>query len=407
MQRAKETPEPAEPDPTAPTGPRIVRLIFLCLVLIALSLGYVYYNQLPDVYAEKTRAAEKSEDWEQVEKWAKKWVARSPDNGDAILFLSDAYRFQRKVEPLLVLMLQFPTTDSRYPTVMEMRGDLLMAEAKNIPAAEENWLILLNQQPLHKYARQRLTYIYSMTLQREKLQTLLRESLVYNCEPPEAYFYLTSVSNLNFTNGLLKTTEWLKQTPDNRELLVAQAVFAARSSGKSKISMFEDDVVIPGSDAAVDRLLKQFPDDVELVCHKLQQKVEEGELEAVEELLKQLSNVQTSDCRVYRYRGWLAKMQNEIDKAAAELQKGLQYNPLDWKCHLEMAQVKRLQSDKDAATFHADLAERGKVLERQFMELPSAIDASFAQMQELLKYIQDCGDQQAAVRLTAILQRQR
>ncbi|HCS55743.1 hypothetical protein [Rubinisphaera sp.] len=383
---------------------RIIRfgLLVACLAGLAASC-IVYRNNLPKSYEANTRSAEAIEDWPQVEKWAELWVNSSPDNVDAILYLSDAYKFQQKARKLADILERFPVNDGRYVRVMTMRGDLLMSELMDIPAAEKNWFGLLQVEPQNLYARQRLTYIYSMTLQREKLQKLLRESITLGYEPFESYFYLLALSNLNFTNGLLKTSEWLQSTPDDRSLQIAHAVFLAKSTPDPTLALFDKETNLPGSDQLIYENLKRYPDSVELNAFLMERAMVKGDIDLVEQSLKRVDLNRSTDCRLLRAKAWVLKNQDQLSEANTAIESAMALNSLDWKCRLEYSEISRLLGNKDQAIKNAKLASTGKILESSFMQLPDATAASDSLMKELLNYILSCEDFVIAGRLSSRL----
>jgi tetratricopeptide (TPR) repeat protein len=219
---------------------RLIRLLGLLVVLIACLLGYNGYRaSLPEKYQNLYLEANQNEDWKNAEFWARKWTEVDNNNGDAWLALGDALQAQQKWQELSDAMSQFPMEDKRVLKILDMRGDLLVSELNDIVAAQANDLKLLNLAPLTASARQRLTYIYSMTLQREKLSQLLRDSVQLQCEPQEAYYYLFSLSNLSFSDGLLVTSMWLKKTPESDPLQIGQAIFSVRTKPGKSQSLFD------------------------------------------------------------------------------------------------------------------------------------------------------------------------
>ncbi len=377
---------------------RVARLVGLLVVLVGSLLAYNSYRaSLPDKYRDLYKIANHNKEWENAEYWATQWTEVDNNNGDAWLALGDVLQTQEKWQELADVMAQFPLDDRRALKILDMRGDLLVSELKDIVTAEENDLKILELAPLTTSARQRLTYIYSMTLQREKLSQLLHESVRLQCEPQEAYYYLFSLANLNFSDGLLVTTQWLKKTPDCESLQIAQAIFSVRTKPGKSQALFDNEEVLPGDFSLLEKCKKKYPQSVEINAYEIFHAMIDSDTEKVEQLLSKLDIDQVRDCRILRYQAWLYNAQNKLDEALASCRKALEVNRLDWRVRLDLAEMERLSGNKEAAALHADLASRGKKLETAFQALPNATSAPYEQMKTLYEYIRDCGEEDLAI----------
>jgi len=378
-------------------GWRIVRLLGLLVVLVACLLGYNGYRaSLPGKYQNLYHEANQNEDWNNAEFWARKWTEVDNANGDAWLALGDALQTQQKWQELSDALSQFPVDDKRALKILDMRGDLLVSELNDIVEAEANDLKLLKLEPLNASARQRLTYIYSMTLQREKLSQLLRDSVQLQREPQEAYYYLFSLSNLSFSDGLLVTTKWLKKRPESEPLQIAQAIFSVRTKPGKSQSLFEKEGILPGDFSLLEKCKNKYPQNVEIFAYEIYQAMIKNDAETVEKLIEKIDLEKIHDSRIFRYRAWLFNTQGKIKEALANCRKALELNKLDWRIHLDLAELERLSGNKEIAAKHAKLASRGKSIETSFQALKNATVAPFDQLKTLYEYIRDCGEEDLA-----------
>lgn len=349
------------------------------------------------------QAALRKRDWELALDLASLWVQRAPADLGGWMALVDASRPLERWDLLVDGLSRLPDDDPRTLGLLEVRGDLLLDELEDVTAAEDNWLRMLRIDPQNARARQRLTYLYSMTLQRTRLTALLRESIRLGCEPPEAYYYLFAASTLYFSDGLLQTTRWHHAHPDVECVSVAHAIYAARAKPRAAFTLFDIASPVPGDESLVDTCLAAFPASFELRAHRIEAAIASGQVDVVQQQVPTLLPDAEVDARYWRYQGWLLGIAGRTDRAVAAYRAGLERSPLDWKLHHELAELLRVQGDQLAATRHAALASRGKQLERLFAELPNVHAASFDQMVQLRDYLQDCGDEDLALALTARL----
>ena len=156
--------------------------------------------------------------------------------------------------------------------------------------------------------------------------------------------------------------------------------------------MFGSGDVQPGDDAGVIQCLKDYPNNLELRAFLLERAISKDDMAALGAALKDLPPAADQDSRFWRYIATLRDYQRRPAEAAEALKRSLELHPLDWKSHHLMAAVERVLGHVDIASKHADLAARGKQLEREIQELPNAAQVDPPLLARMQLYAQDCGD---------------
>jgi tetratricopeptide (TPR) repeat protein len=386
------------PQPSAETKSSKYRyLVFLSLVALVVSLGslglyLVNRNTAINNAKAELKLAEHTRDWANVLLWATKWTELSPTNPDAWLQRANAAKQLSKWDELIDCLEQVPAGHANYFEANALAADTLISELNNVEKAERILSQLYEVFPNKPYVVQRLTYLYSMTQQRTKLSKLLGEAIEREVEPREAYFYLFSQHELFFTNGLLKNTIWEQKTPDFEPLVVSKAIYLARANPTEASNLFGDDLQVPGDVSQVKKLLEdRYPHNEELICYLIELEVDNGNVEEVKRLSSRFRVEHQRLSRYWRYQGWLADNEGDVQKSIDAYRKSLEIDPLDWSTHLEIGNVYRAAGQLPQAEKELEIAIRGKQLSRALMELPSIYEANEEQMQDLLKYIEDCG----------------
>jgi len=385
---------------------RNFRILFLSLILAG---GLVpawnwWETQKTASLAAACRAAILEGKWDPAQSLAEQWVSRSPQDAQAWLSLADVAKHRGDLAATAECLGRIPTTDESYLNSQMLRGDLLLDGLKRSDQAVEVWKAMLAVSPHANVAYQRLIYVYSMTLQRERMVKQIRVAIQNQAEPPEAYGYILTAPNLVFTDGYLKVGQWLQANPDDETLKVAQAVYAARTNPSKGMKMFGTSAVQVGDGARVMECLKDYPDNLELRAFVIEKAIGDANMAALGRALQKLPIAAESDSRFWRYIGTFRDSQRRPKEAADAFVQSIQLHPLDWKSHHELGAIQRVLGHPELAAKHAELGARGKQLEREFMELPNATQADAVLLESLLRFAKDCGDQDVVNGLTFRLQ---
>ncbi len=370
----------------------ILLLVSLTVCLVGIGSYVAYFSSVLDEAKRESKLAEQNRDWDKALLWARKWTELNPVNTDAWLQRATAAKQLSKWDELVSCLEQIPADHENFFEANALAADTLISELYNVEDAERILTKLHELFPNRPYVVQRLTFLYSMTQQRTKLSKLLLEAIEHQVEPREAYFYLFTLHDLLFTNGLLKTTMWKQTTPEFEPLVVSNAIYLARANPTEASNLFGDDQAVPGDVSQLKKLLEnRYPHNEELICYLIELGIDNGNAEEVKKLTNQFRSEHHQTSRYCRYQGWLADNEGDLSKSMDFYQSALKIDPLDWSTHLEIGNVYRAAGQLSQAEKELEIAIRGKELARNMMKLPSNYEASEEQMFALLTYIQDCG----------------
>lgn len=342
------------------------------------------------------RAAIRSDRWDEARILADRWARRAPADADAWFSLAEVARSQGDLSATAESLRRVPPSDRRYLKAQTLRGDLLLDGLRKPAEAIVAWQDMLRLSPAAEVAHQRLIYVYAMTLQRNRMVEQIRKAIRFRAEPPEAYGYLLSAPNLMFSDGYHRVGQWLENAPDDETLRVAHAIFAARTNPSKGVQMFGSVDSQAGDLSLIRKCQIDYPENVEVLAFLIDRAIYEGDLEEAGRLLQTLPESAQQDSRVWRYLGTWRDSRKQTAEAAEAFRHSIDLHPMDWRSHFELGAVERSLGHAEAAAKHAELGARGKLLERQILELPNAAQADQKLLIALWEFARDCGDEQAA-----------
>ncbi|MBI1347971.1 hypothetical protein GC163_16980 [bacterium] len=367
-----------------------VAVILLSLIGMACWWGWQHFTS--QSAQSRYTAATASQNWSAAQEAAEKWADLEPESVDAWLAVAEACRRNGQFALTADALGRLPDDDPRTLTSLALRGDLLLSELRQPQAAIENWQRMLRIAPHANLAHQRLIYVYAMLLKRSLLQQQIYAAIENHSEPPEAYVYLCALQGLQFSDGLIKCYDWLRACPDDRNLEIAVAVYAARSTPSRTQAMFGLKGVVPGDMSLIRTCREKYPDSLEVLSVFVDLAIYDGDVDEVARLLADVEDSANVDSRFCRYHGWV-ELNRKQPKAAVEWgQKAIAINPLDWKSRHLLSDAERLAGFAEDAARNSELAARGKILERRCLELPNGSAASDELLEDILQYGRDCGD---------------
>jgi len=381
----------------------LVGIVILAVLGFSAWWGWRFYATQSSQATYETAAAE--HDWPVAVAAAGKWAQMEPESVEAWLAVAEANRRVGQFDQTAAALAELPDDDPRTLTSLALRGDLLLSELRKPKEAIENWQRMLKIAPTANLAHQRLIYVYAMLLMRSQLQQQIYSAIEQRCEPPEAYIYLCALPSLQFSDGLIKCSEWLRASPGDADLEIAQAVYAARSTPSRTQAMFGLKGVVPGDMSLIHACRETYPASAEVLAVFIDLAIYEGDVEQVAELLEAAGEVGEveHDSRFLRYHGWVALNQRQPEAAVEWGHRALLANPLDWKARHLLADAERLAGDAESAKRDSELAARGKILERRCLELPTGSAATPELLDEIRVYARDSGDQRVEQGLAARL----
>ena len=296
--------------------------VLVLLVLLIPTLNWWSKSKTAEIAA-ACRKAIRLEHWDEAQSLADQWVRREPKEANAWLSMADVAKAKGDLAATAECLSRVPADDPRYLKCQMLRGDLTLDGLRKPIEAVEVWQEMLSVAPNATVAHQRLLYVYSMTLQRQKMVSQIRKAIKNRAEPPEAYGYMLAAPNLLFTDGYLRVGQWVEASPKDENLRVAQAIFAARTAPSRGMKMFGVDAVNPGDDSGVLQCLKEYPQNLELKAYLIEKAIADDDMTTLAKTLVDLPEGASEDCRFWRYIGQLRDFQRLPSDAAEAYQNSL------------------------------------------------------------------------------------
>ncbi|MBL4885992.1 MAG: hypothetical protein JKY95_15845 [Planctomycetaceae bacterium] len=364
----------------------------LSIIAVVILLGYSpvmkkINHRRSEAFKQQCKSATSISDWENLKVISEQWMKSSPQNNDALLFAAEACVQLDQLERVVELLGKVDNSYQGILPALEGRGDILFSDLNLSLDAEENWKRMLTIDEKSAIAHQRLIYFYAMTLQRQKMVKQIQLAMKLTCEPPEAYSYLIMQNVLNFSDGLAMLTRWRSKYPENESLEVAQAVYSAKQTADNGMATFGIQTVSPGDKTLLNKTLKKYPSNLELLALKIDLAIFEGDTNAVVKLLTKASSDAENDSRFWRYRGWLLKKRGEYSPAAQSLEHAIKLNAFEWQSRLLLADAYRHLNMPEKSDKQSVIASQGKELQRKLFESPTARDVNAELIDNIYEYL--------------------
>lgn len=341
-------------------------------------------------------AATRRQDWDKLYEKALTWRRDQPDNDTARLYLAEACVQKDLFDEADQLLAEIKPDFKRISEVYAVHAELLFSTLNRPKEAVELWQKELKLIPQADVPRQRLVYWYSMTLQRQEMIQLIMESIQLGAEPPEAYTYLFLSNDLNFSDALPTVSRWRSQYPDDVQLEIAQAVFAARQTSDNLLPTFGASTVRSGDQSLLQRCLTKYPGALEPLALAIEQAIFSGDVDQVLSLVKQVATEGEGDSRFWRFRGWILTNQGRFEEAEKSYREALKITPWDWSIRLFLSEVLRKLGKTVEAEAEALIAQMGKDLKGEILTSPNARELSPDTVEKLLQYFEKTGPPEVA-----------
>lgn len=368
------------------------RLVLLLVVVAAAGAwpGYRWWvKHRTEEFRAHCEVYREARDWQKLEAAAREWLAFDKTNGDAWLFLGSAAEEQGDFKLAADCLDRIPDDHPQKKNALLVRIDLLMQQDRALEA-ESTALEVLEHDSSSARAYKVLIFLSAMTLRRQRMVRHIRDAIEKGCEPPDAYVYLFNASSLRFSDGERLNANWLQATPESEIFQVAKAYYRAQSDGKT--TLFEPELNLHGRTDLIDKCLKQFPHNLEVLAFHLQQSIDAGNAERVGQLLSQAPKEAREDSRFWAARGWLETAQNKWKEAENSYRRAVRHDRYNWRAWHSLAAVMRRQNRPKEAAAAAKLAALGKSIEREMMELPRANAITGPILAKMAEYARHAGD---------------
>lgn len=362
--------------------------VVLLVVLVGWPIKRWFDRQAAERYRAACKAAIEVKDWQTLERESSAWLRYDPEADDALIFLAEAAVQQDDAERAVDCLGRVNDQYQGALAALSVRAEIQLADLAKPWDAEASWERMLRINPLATVAHQRLIYLYAMTLQKDKLLAAIKRAIEVGSEPPEAYSYLLLSNSLNFSDGLKKTTRWLRKNPGDPVLEVAQALFAAKQSLDNELATSGEASVIPGDRGLLLKCLEKYPRNRELIAFELDYAIFNGDEDRVVELLSLGAENAEQDARFWGARGWLLERRNQLPEAVEALSWAVELDPFRWQSRWLLADVYRKLGQAEQARVQSEISLLGKELQFQLLERPTARDITPELVERISDYLQ-------------------
>ncbi len=389
--------EPAEGNTSSPSR-RTLILWVIGIAAVACTVGGYQWlaNRRFQEHVSAARFAVAVGDWMEAEKHATAWTKAAPQDTEAWIALAEATRQLRQFDRTADCLGRVADSDPQAVKLLTLRGDLVLSELRQPFLAIENWQRILRIAPETSVAHQRLIYLYAITQQRTAMVSQIRTAVKLGCESSEAYLYLLISSNLQFSDGYLRVSEWRKTLPDNEILEVAQAIYAAKLPQSKSLRLFGETRLTADAKELLSQCQVKYPRNAEILAILADRAVTGGDIDFLRQLLSEVPPELKEDSRFWRFRGWLALAEKRTTEAIAAYEQALQLHPFDWRSRHELAEALRLAGQSERTQELAAAARLGKDLEHRIFELPNSAAVNPQLLEEILNFAVNCGDIEVA-----------
>jgi len=381
-----------------------IAVVCFAVVLLAAAIGSPFFvrawrdfglNQM----AEQCRRAREQKDWDTLGALAVRWTDLEPTAGEAWMYRGQAAMARQDWSAAAEAFWKVPDSDALAVSAMTEVSKLCFGQLddplKGVAACER----ILGINPKAAGPQEPLIGFYATTLQREKLSQQIQAAIEAECEPREAYIYWFLRHTLGSSDSVQILDRWLIRYPDEESFLVARVLqqqdSTSESAEASGASPTESSVADRSKIKRVEELRKRFPDNMELLAFQGDDCIATGDVEGAVSLLSQAPHVAREDARFWRLKGWVHEMNNELDDAATNYQKGLELHPVDWNTMNRLAVVERRRQNPADVERLTQLVERANNLRLFFRKNAGKKNIPPEVFFELASYYHDCSDRVA------------
>ncbi len=349
-------------------------------------------------------AARERGDWGRVAVASRMWLERRPGNPLALTLAGEAAQARGAFGEAAEFFQQLPPEDPRSAEGLRQLATLYRLPLNHPEFIVETLQHALELKPSLQSATIDLLRFYAITLQSDEAQQLARQTVLAGEEPLVSYVYLMDLEAVVFATGAKENAYWLKRDPDSELFEVARTVHLARAvnDGIAKEGFVEADrrrEQLEHQEQLLREGIAAYPDNRELLIASLKLYSERGDAEHVARLLSQIPASAVGDSRVWRYKGWLHRAQDELESAETAYRTAIEKNPYDWKSRTQLGEVLRLQNRTSDATTQLTIAKTGHELETVLMNMDSAAVLPIPVLKIMRLNAEQVGDEPVANRL--------
>jgi tetratricopeptide (TPR) repeat protein len=372
---------------------RSILAILATMLLTGVWFGYRWWvNHRTEQFRSACTAARDQKEWGRLEVASGLWLDWDHQSDDARVFRAEAMLQAGQLEEAQSLLGSVSADYHGCLQAWAFQAEILFTDLNRPLDAEPVWLRMLAKDERADVARRQLVYLYSMTLQFDKLTALLRDGIRIGREPPESYAYLILSRALNFTDGMVVLEKWRRAAPGDETLEVAEAYFFAKNRTSGDGGLFEKSDVVPGDLRPMNDCLKKYPHNLNVLAFHLEKRSFDGDVAGTEEILRMAPPEAEADGRFWKFRSWLLRMNGDPAGAETAARRAIELDIYDWRARWELAAALRLRGKIKEAEEVSLLASEGKAIEKSLMELANAQVLTWGHAERLYRYAMALAD---------------
>ena len=380
----------------------------IVLIVLLIPLGYLSFRSVR-VYQLRSMAFEANElrnagKWRTLEPLAVKWGQADQTTAIPWLFAAECAERLGAPDRMAQYLEQIPQEDPRAPDLLLELATIYFGPLNRPQQGVQACERALQLVPEHREARRRLIFYYGITMQREKVIELTRDTIRIGSDTQETYVYLLGANWLSFSNAYELNGKWL-QSMSNEEVYGIAEALHWRGATKNDPSVAQ----LPEADrerirkAEQAEMLKKyfarFPKNTELLAFFLEESSVRGDVDEVEKLLAEVPASAAKDNRFWHYKGWYHANLSEWQEAEKCYRKALELHPYAWRSQFELADVLRKSGDLREVERLSQLSLEGKDLQKTILQLPDVQSVPMDIFKRMQRYANDCGDSPVATRM--------
>ncbi|MBS0263379.1 MAG: tetratricopeptide repeat protein [Planctomycetes bacterium] len=380
------------------------RLVILCAVLLltgaaAAGAYHLWRKAERQELADLCRKAARREQWNDLEKAARRWKELEPASGDALLYLGQAAEGRSAWGEALEFYCQVPDSDRQAVTALLDASSLAFGPLNDPLRGVEIAERVVRIDPGTGEAQKRLIMFYAATMQRARVAAQIRSAIQARSEPREAYPYYFLLFTLRPNDAPALVERWRKRYPEEETFIVAEFLLQPEPVEEDPFAPASPNTPdVPRSEREksrllqVDRLLARYPQNIELLAYKASLCIATSDVPRAVALLSQVPKAARDDARFWALKGFIHESNQEFDAARQAYRQALELHPADWRARSRLAVIERQYRNLDEVKKLTDLVERSIELRR---ELPKAAATQLEDPSLFLKLVQyyhDCGD---------------
>ncbi|TWT56042.1 tetratricopeptide repeat protein [Allorhodopirellula solitaria] len=349
----------------------------LGVVVVCLAIFWGVSKYQLHQFESAARAARQRGDWGRVAVASRLWLEREPTDPLALTYSGEAAQARGAFGQAAEFFERLPSDDPRSAEGMCQLARLYRLPLNEPELAAATLRHVIKLDPSVRQASVDLLRYYAVTLQSDLAHELARQVVLSGEEPLVAYVYLMDLEAVVLASGADDNAHWLEQHPDSERYDVARTVHLARavSDGIAKqgfVAAEQRQEQLEHQEDLLQQGLAKYPGNRELLIASMKLYSGRGDRDQVARLLAEVPTSAARDSRVWRYKGWLHRADDEFQQAEAAYRTAIEKNPYDWKSRTQLGEVLRLQSDMPAAEKQLQIADVGHELETTLMNMDSA-----------------------------------